>query len=190
MFSLQKKLEIAIRDSLMYRKRGNELSGQAIKHSISYSDLLEIYVSSVRWNVIIRNILKILFFIITMGCLVTVVSFFCRSIDYSFSIFERYGSSSDITWEVIVSVVTVLVPAISSLIVAFLKIPQIIAEYLFNMKEDNLMNSIIKNIQEYDKVMFAMEKDVDGLVKRNKKLSEETEDEEIEESPKEKVVVD
>lgn len=50
--------------------------------------------------------------------------------------------------------------------------------------------SIIKNIQEYDKVMFAMEKDVDGLVKRNKKLSEETEDEEIEESPKEKAVVD
>lgn len=90
----------------------------------------------------------------------------------------------------IVSVVTVLVPAISSLIVAFLKIPQIIAEYLLNMKEDNLMNSIIKNIQEYDKVMFAMEKDVDGLVKRNKKLSEETEDEEIEESPKEKAVVD
>ncbi len=89
----------------------------------------------------------------------------------------------------IVSVVTVLVPAISSLIVAFLKIPQIIAEYLLNMKEDNLMNSIIKNIQEYDKVMFAMEKDVDGLVKRNKKLSEETEDEEIEESPKEKAVV-
>ncbi len=87
MFSLQKKLEIAIRDSLMYRKRGNELSGQAIKHSISYSDLLEICVSSVRWNVIIRNILKILFFIITMGCLVTVVSFFCRSINYSFSIF-------------------------------------------------------------------------------------------------------
>lgn len=84
---------------------------------------------------------------------------------------------------------TVLVPAISSLIVAFLKIPQIIAEYLLNMKEDNLMNSIIKNIQEYDKVMFAMEKDVDGLVKRNKKLSEETEDEEIEESPKEKAVV-
>lgn len=47
------------------------------------------------------------------------------------------------------------------------------------------MNSIIKNIQEYDKVMFAMEHDVEELLKKHKKLTEETEDEEIEESPKE-----
>lgn len=185
MFSSKRKLERAIRDGLIDRRRGNELSGQAVKHSISYSDLLEIYVSSVRCNVIIRNILKILFFVITMGCLVTVVYFFCRSINYSFSIFVRFNNASDITWEVIVSVVTVLVPTISSLIVAFLKIPKIIAEYLFNINEDNLMNSIIKNIQKYDKVMFAMEHDVEELLKKHKKLTEETEDEEIEESPKE-----
>lgn len=111
--------------------------------------------------------------------------FFCRSINYSFSIFVRFNNASDITWEVIVSVVTVLVPTISSLIVAFLKIPKIIAEYLFNINEDNLMNSIIKNIQKYDKVMFAMEHDVEELLKKHKKLTEETEDEEIEESPKE-----
>lgn len=81
---------------------------------------------------------------------------------------------------------TVLVPTISSLIVAFLKIPQIIAKYLFNIEEDNLMNSIIKNIQKYDKVMFAMEHDIEELLKKHKKLTEETEDEDIEESPKEK----
>lgn len=186
MFFSQKKLKRTSSSNVFYIKRGNELSGQAIKHSISYSDLLEIYVSSARWNVIIRNVLKILFFVITMGCLVTVVCIFCRSINYSFSIFERYSISSDITWEVIVSVVTVLVPTISSLIVAFLKIPQIIAKYLFNIEEDNLMNSIIKNIQKYDKVMFAMEHDIEELLKKHKKLTEETEDEDIEESPKEK----
>lgn len=186
MFFSQKKLKRTSSSNVFYIKRGNELSGQAIKHSISYSDLLEIYVSSARWNVIIRNVLKILFFVITMGCFVIVVYIFCCSINYSFSIFERYSTSSDITWEVIVSVVTVLVPTISSLIVAFLKIPQIIAKYLFNIEEDNLMNSIIKNIQKYDKVMFAMEHDIEELLKKHKKLTEETEDEDIEESPKEK----
>lgn len=145
MFFSQKKLKRTSSSNVFYIKRGNELSGQAIKHSISYSDLLEIYVSSARWNVIIRNVLKILFFVITMGCFVIVVYIFCCSINYSFSIFERYSTSSDITWEVIVSVVTVLVPTISSLIVAFLKIPQIIAKYLFNIEEDNLMNSIINS---------------------------------------------
>ena len=186
MFFSQKKLKRTSSSNVFYIKRGNELSGQAIKHSISYSDLLEIYVSSARWNVIIRNVLKILFFVITMGCFVIVVYIFCCSINYSFSIFERYSTSSDITWEVIVSVVTVLVPTISSLIVAFLKIPQIIPKYLFNIEEDNLMNSIIKNIQKYDKVMFAMEHDIEELLKKHKKLTEETEDEDIEESPKEK----
>lgn len=189
MFCLKRKASETKEDNSIYQKRGNELSGQAIKHSISYSHLLEIYVSSSRWNVVIRNILKVIFFIVTMGCLIAVVYIFWHSLNYSFSIFDKYAGSSNITWEVIVSVVTVLVPAISSLIVAFLKIPKIIAEYLFNINEDNLMNSIIENIQKYDKVMFAMEHDVEELLKKHKRLTAEIEDEDIEESPKEKKVM-
>lgn len=33
---------------------------------------------------------------------------------------------------------------------AFIKIPEIIAQYLFNVKEENSMQSVIKNIQDYD----------------------------------------
>ena len=36
------------------------------------------------------------------------------------------------------------------MIVSILKLPKIIAEYLFNKKEDKQMNQIIKNIQSYE----------------------------------------
>ena len=70
--------------------------------------------------------------------------------------------------EAILSLITVILPSISSLIVAFIKIPEIIARYLFNIKEDNYMNSVIKNIQDYDKSMFAMEHRIKELLMENK----------------------
>lgn len=85
--------------------------------------------------------------------------------------------------EAILSIVTIVVPAISSLIVAFIKIPEIIAQYLFNTKEDENMNLIIKNIQDYDTAMFEMEYKFDELLKDNKDQSEDVEDDVIEEPP-------
>ena len=60
-----------------------------------------------------------------------------------------------------------MIPAISSLIVALLKIPEIIAEYLFNTEEDYFMNEIIRNIQEHDKAMYAMNHKADSFMKEN-----------------------
>lgn len=90
---------------------------------------------------------------------------------------------NEVTIEAILSVVTIVVPAISSLIVAFVKIPEIIAEYLFNTKEDENMSVIIKNIQDYDKAMFEMEYKFDELLKDNKDQNEEVEDENIDDPP-------
>lgn len=53
------------------------------------------------------------------------------------------------------------------MIVALLKIPEIIAEYLFNTEEDYFMNEIIRNIQEHDKAMYAMNHKADSFMKEN-----------------------
>ena len=45
------------------------------------------------------------------------------------------------------------------------------------------MNSVIKNIQDYDKSMFAMEHQIDELLMNNKDQSSIVADEKIEESP-------
>lgn len=45
------------------------------------------------------------------------------------------------------------------------------------------MNSIIKNIQDYDKSMFSMENKIDEMLMSNRNQSPELDDETIEESP-------
>lgn len=161
---------------------------EAQKHSRSYSKLLEIYVTSAKVNIVIKYILKTLFFIITMGTLVAVVCFFYFTLNYVFENFGKFENLNDISMEAILGMLTVIVPSISSLIVAFIKIPKIIAEYLFNVKEDNDMNSIIKNIQDYDKAMFAMEHKIEEMLIHNKDQTFLSEDEIIEESPVENVL--
>lgn len=89
--------------------------------------------------------------------------------------------------EAILSIAALVIPAISSLIVAFIKIPEIIAQYLFNAEEDKNMTTIIKNIQDYDKTMFEMEQKINQLLSSHKDQSVEVEDDSIEESPTEHV---
>ncbi len=161
----------------------NPQSIEALKHSKSYSALLDIYVSSTLRNMNMKIWFKKIFFIITMGSLVLMVYLFYSSLQYAFKNLGKFQTLNDVSMEAILSMVTVIVPSISSLIVAFIKIPEIIARYLFNIKEDNYMNSIIKNIQDYDKVMFAMEHKIEQTLINNKDQTPEAQDEDIEDSP-------
>ncbi|MCM1543575.1 MAG: hypothetical protein NC121_20310 [Blautia sp.] len=158
---------------------------EIIKHSRNYTDLLDIYVKSTRKNISIKYWFKTIFFAVTICSLIAVIYFFYITLQYAFDNFNKFDNLNSVTTEAILSVVTVLIPAISSLIVAFIKIPQIIAEYLFNAEEDNNMNSIIKNIQDYDKSMFAMEHKIDELLVDNKDRNADVKDEHIELSPAE-----
>jgi len=176
-----------IHDIIKFIENQDNQSEEALKHSRSYSSLLSIYVKSTRTSIIIKNILKCLFFFITMGTLVAVVFFFYFVLRYVFVSFDKIENINNISIEMILSMVTIILPAISSLIVAFVKIPEIIAKYLFNIQEDDNMNKIIKNIQDYDKDMFAMEHKVEEALMSNKKENEELKDVDILESPRENV---
>ena len=156
-------------------------SVEILKHSQNYSNLLDIYVDSARQNMIMKKCFKIIFFIVTMCSLVAVVIFFFITLGYAFKSFNKFEDLNGVNLEAVLSILTVVIPAISSLIVAFIKIPEIIAQYLFNTKEDDNMNSIIKNIQDYDTAMFAMEQQIDELLKNNK--DQNVEDDSIEEPP-------
>lgn len=158
-------------------------SVEVLKHSKNYSKLLDIYVVSTKNNITMKNWFKILFFIITMGSMLAIVYLFYISLQYAFDNFGKFEDLNEVSIEAILSIATVILPAISSLIVAFIKIPEIIAHYLFNIEEDNYMNSVIKNIQDYDKAMFAMEHKIDELLMNNKDQTPFSEDENIEESP-------
>lgn len=158
-------------------------SDEILKHSKHYSNLLDAYVDSTRENITMKKWFKIFFFIITMGSLVAVVYFFYDTLQYAFNSFDKYSDSDGITTQTILSAITVLIPSISSLIVAFIKIPEIIARYLFNTKEDEYMNLIIKNIQDYDRSMFAMEQKIDELLMDHKDQNEDVADDSIDDPP-------
>lgn len=162
-------------------------SVEILKHSKNYSKLLDIYVDSANQNITMKKWFKIIFFIVTMCSLISVVILFFLTLLYAFHSFDKFDNLNGITMEAILSIVTIVIPAISSLIVAFIKIPEIIAQYLFNTKEDENMNLIIKNIQDYDTAMFEMEYKFDELLKDNKDQSEDVEDDNIEDSPTESV---
>lgn len=157
------------------------LSTEALRHSKSYSELLSIYVKTTKRNGYIKDILKVLFFLTTMTALMVIVYIFYKTVMYAFCFFENVSDINQISLEAILSIATVILPAISSLIVAFVQIPKIIAKYLFNIKEDIYMNSIIKNIQDHDQSMFAMEHKINITLAENKM---ESIDDDFENSPK------
>lgn len=165
----------------------NPHSYEILKHSKNYSSLLDIYVISARKNMKMKMFFKISFFVITLGSMIAIIHLFDKSLQYAFNSLDKFDSLNDITMEAILSLITVILPSISSLIVAFIKIPEIIARYLFNIKEDNYMNSVIKNIQDYDKSMFAMEHRIKELLMENKDQNPAFADDSIMESPVEEI---
>lgn len=185
MKSLINKLALAINNinTIQVEENHKPHSVEILKHSKNYSKLLDFYVDSANQNIKMKKWFKIIFFIVTMLSLIAIVYLFFKTFRYAFNSFDKFDSLNDVTLEAILSIVTIIIPAISSLFVAFIKIPEIIAEYLFNTKEDENMSIIIKNIQDYDKAMFEMEYKFDELLKDNKDQNEDVEDDDIEDPP-------
>lgn len=177
------KLAEAINNSKENFESDKPHSIEILKHSKNYSKLLDSYVVSAQQNMTMKKWFKLIFFAVTICSFIAVVYFFYLALQYAINSFDKYDNLNSVTTEAILSIISVLIPAISSLIVAFIKLPEIIAQYLFNAEEDNNMNLVIKNIQDYDKAMFSMEQKIGELLMNNKDQSEEVKDEDIEESP-------
>ena len=187
MFCFRQKKKDYYSDIFLLTATDKPHSIEVLKHSKNYSKLLDAYVTSVKTNIFLKNLFKILFFFVTMGSMLAIIYFFYISLRYTLDNFSKFDNLNEISIEAILSILTIILPTISSLIIAFIKIPKIIARYLFNIEEDNYMNSVIKNIQDYDKSMFAMEHKIDELLMQHKDQEPSADDENIEDSPIEDV---
>ena len=114
-----------------------------------------------------------------MGAFVIVVYCFYLSLDYVRTSFSSLKNLNDATSEAVLGMVTVILPSVCSLIVAFIKIPETIAKYLFNTDEDRYMDSMIKNIQDYDKSVFTLENKVKDVLDHNKDQTTDSKDKEM-----------
>ncbi len=168
---------------------GFQKKGEIDHHDESYTKFLDVYAYNTEMNCALKFKLKQWFFAITMGILVAITLLFAVSMWGAFQIVKKVEDINSISLEAILGVVTIIAPSITSLIVAFVKIPEIIAQYLFNIEEESSMNSIIKNIQDYDKDRYNMDADVEGYRMREleiKKTQPPKKDKEIEDPPERK----
>lgn len=141
---------------------------EALKHSSIYTKLLIMYYASIKRSLLLKNFLKIAFFIITMLAFGAVIYIFGKSLTDVFDLLKSLLEQEKVNTESIVGMITIVVPAASSLIVAFVKIPKIIAKYLFNKEEDNYISKIIKDIQDYDRGVLSIEKDLQLALNKEK----------------------
>lgn len=111
-------------ENLMDNVQKEEIS----HHSQSYSDLLNIYVNSIKDNTKMKYRLKISFFIITIGILIIIVAYSGFSLLYVSKKLNSFNNLNELSIEAIFGILTIILPVISALIVAFIEIPKIIAQ--------------------------------------------------------------
>lgn len=134
------------------------------EYAKAYIKILKTYNKHIRSTIEKKNELKQKFFktIKFIMCALTILfgcSLICSLFIFVLMIKYEYQSAAVIT-----GAITALISSFVTMTLSIFKLPEIIAEYLFNKNEDVLMSEIIKNIQnhEIDMVKTAKKADVDA----------------------------
>lgn len=128
------------------------------EYTQAYVGILNTYKDQIKDSINKKNDLKDKFFRVIRVVMIVLMILFVVSIIISFIVFyvmikEQYQSVAVIT-----GAITAMLSSFATMIISLYKLPQIIADYLFNKEEDNLMNEIIKNIQQYEIDAVKLEK--------------------------------
>lgn len=119
------------------------------KRDTIYTKILAAYARSVEWNITVKIILKVIFFLVTVG-LMGIIGWTFRDAVFLCWEYLRAEDHSVLDKKLIYDLLIAVVPSFVSLIVSILVIPKIIAEYLFNPKEDKDMVSIVEGLEAHD----------------------------------------
>lgn len=152
------------------------------KYTQAYVGILDTYKEQISNSVNKKNQLKEKFFSVIKGIMITLVVLFvvillCSFVIFGIMIICKYQSVSVIT-----GAITAMLSSFATMLVSIFKLPQIIADYLFNKDEDNQMIEIIKNIQQYEIDAVKLEKTV-SIDAEKEIMSREKSDSEMKSSP-------
>lgn len=120
------------------------------QYTEAYVGILSAYKEQLSKSVKKKNALKKNFFDLIKWIMGTMVIVFGMVIILSLvlmGIMVIYKSNST---QVIVGAIVSIISSFVTLVLGVCKLPKIIAEYLFNKEEDQLMKEIIENIQKYE----------------------------------------
>lgn len=129
-------------------KNDNDLRKQDIKslgqHTEDYDTILRNYSTHVEKTLCYKRRMKTVFFIMSIIIMVTCIVLVC------ICIYNLLTNISEKDYNVI-NYIAPTITSITSFLTIYIVIPKIIAQYLYDSKEETAMREIISSIQEYDK---------------------------------------
>lgn len=155
------------------------------KYTKEYVEILKAYKIQYQKSATDKNDLKREFFAVIKSLMYWMIAVFVIAVIGSFTIMRimiKYRYSSI---ELLISTIVPIVGSFATMAISILKLPKIIARYLFNKKEDELMKDIIQNIQTYEIGATKYEKMREqlGVEVATNRLGQEGTDVEFEEPP-------
>lgn len=115
-----------------------------------YVSILQAYCNHIERSSKQRALLKYLFFGIICFIMIMLLALFFVSVKMTYGIMCDMVKEHSGSFEIVAGAATSMVSSFATVVIALLSLPKIIANYLFDKGEDQLMNEIIKNIQVYD----------------------------------------
>lgn len=127
-------------------------------HTKRYTDLLSNYVTHTESSNEIKNSYKKIFFWTILGIMFVLTFLFISSIFNAFDLIEKLSKDKTVQMGNVAGIITAVISSFVTMLVSLFKLPKIIAEYLFNPKEDKNMSTIVGQIQQYDIGMYSVER--------------------------------
>ena len=146
------------------------------EHTQKYTELLSAFITNAKGSNSVKNGLKISFFVFIVVIMIALIVLFFCSIFKAFGIIMHLNLNDVHNLESVIGSVVSIIPSLATILVSLIKLPEIIAKYLFNPQEDNNMLTIIEKIQKYDIEMYTLDKDIERIMMERKLETGNTDD--------------
>lgn len=124
----------------------NQSGEHHTKYTNSYIKLVKAFEKHFNKNSKSKIKLKKYFFYVMCVIIFAMIFSFIGTLVFTFKLLF----TKNISPSIISGIIPVIISSFVTMLTAILKLPQIIANYLFNKDEDNQMVEIIKSIQQYE----------------------------------------
>lgn len=140
-------------EEMIYEKDNGRYEKQLEIRSVLYSSIIKEYSLNLQKDLKSKRVLKIIFFSAIVAILIAITAMFIGALFKSFSLIKTTQNKDN---EFVLSLLLQAASTIAAVLASILVLPKIIANYLFDPKEENATISIIEKIQNYDSTMYPM----------------------------------
>ena len=142
--------------------------------SLFYSSIINEYVDNLGKSLLIKRILKIIFFVAIILVIGVLIVVFSHSIN---SVMHLLEANEDLNKQMMLTVCTQIIASFGTIITSIIALPRIIANYLFDSEDEKAIISVIEKIQNYDRDTISTkdsyEQDNMENKEKNQKISED-----------------